>query len=167
MHFLRQIAAAFSDHMMKAVHVARYNVYRVFQPQRDVRGVRVILVKNNRIVLVRHWYAPGVWTLPGGGIEPYESEEDAGKREVVEETGYIVNSFEGELGLYEHTFGKHDMVRVFIASDYEGGIKVVPDIEIMQRGIFDLDKLPDNVSPANRRRIDAYLAGARGERGRW
>lgn len=167
MHFLRRIGVMFSVTMIYVMHMARYYLYRVTQPMREVRGVRVILVRKGKIVLVRHWYAPGVWTLPGGGCEPYESDEQAAKREVVEETGYTVNALEGELGMYEGKFGPRDTVRVFICSDYDGGIKVVPDFEIMQRGIFDLDKLPYNVSPANRRRIDAYLAGVRGERTKW
>lgn len=167
MPLLRRIGVVFSVAMIRIMHIARYYLYRLTQPNREVRGVRIILARKGKIVLVRHWYAPGVWTLPGGGCEQYESDEDAAKREAFEETGYTVNAIEGELGTYEDVFGKRDMVRVFIASDYEGGIKVVPDFEIMQRGIFDLDKLPDNVSPANRRRIDAYLAGVREDRGKW
>ncbi len=36
------------------------------------------------ILMVRH---PGFWTLPGGGVEPGESWEEAAVRELVEETG--------------------------------------------------------------------------------
>jgi 8-oxo-dGTP pyrophosphatase MutT (NUDIX family) len=167
MPLLRRIGVAFSVMMIRIMHMARYYLYRLTQPTREVRGVRVILSRKGKIVLVRHWYAPGVWTLPGGGCEPYESDKEAAKREVVEETGYTVNALESEVGTYVGRFGIHDTVRVFVCSDYDGGLKLVPDFEIMQRGIFDLDKLPDTVSPANRRRIDAYLAGTRGERGRW
>lgn len=166
MRLLTEAAMNFSLFCISSAHVGRYVVRRVFQQQRDVQGVRIILVKKGRVVLVRHWYAPGVWTLPGGGVEPYESVESAAIREVQEEVGYTINSFEGELGTYQGV-SAHDTVRVMIASDYEGGLKVVPDREIMQRGIFDLDKLPENLSPANRRRINAYIRGARNERGKW
>ncbi len=166
MRLLTEAAMHLSLFCISSAHVGRYVIRRVFQQQREVHGVRIILARKGKVVLVRHWYAPGVWTLPGGGVEPYESVEEAAIREVREETGYQIKSFEGELGTYEGITA-HDTVRVLIASDYEGGIKVVPDREIMQRGIFDLDKLPETTSPANRRRIEAYLSGVRGEKRGW
>lgn len=166
MRLITEAAMRLSLFCISSVHVARYFIRRVFQQQREVQGVRVIVVRNKKIVLVRHWYAPGVWTLPGGGVEPYESVEAAAIREVQEEAGYTIKTIDGELGTYEG-INSHDSVRVLIASDYEGGLKVVPDREIMQRGIFDLDKLPETTSPANRRRIEAYIQGVRGERGTW
>ena len=40
---------------------------------------------QDRILLVHH--AEGVWTIPGGAIEPEEAPADAAVREVLEETG--------------------------------------------------------------------------------
>lgn len=157
---------SFSLMCISAAHTSRYILRRVFQQHKDVQGVRIVIVRNNRIVLVRHWYAPGVWTLPGGGVEAYESVEEAAKREAREETGYEITSFEGEVGTYEG-LSKHDTVRVLIAGEFDGGLKVVPDREILQRGLFGLDRLPENVSPANLKRIEAYKSGVRHERGKW
>jgi ADP-ribose pyrophosphatase YjhB (NUDIX family) len=41
-------------------------------------------------MLLSHWNENGKtgWTLPGGGIDPYEDPADAAVREVFEETGY-------------------------------------------------------------------------------
>ncbi|MFC4243988.1 NUDIX hydrolase [Gryllotalpicola reticulitermitis] len=48
-----------------------------------------IIVDDNRILL-SHWNEGGNsgWTLPGGGLDPYEDPADAAVREVFEETGY-------------------------------------------------------------------------------
>jgi 8-oxo-dGTP diphosphatase len=53
-------------------------------------AVRVVLVDPDERVLTVRWRLPdgrGVWGLPGGGIEPGESREDAVRRELHEEVG--------------------------------------------------------------------------------
>ena len=48
-----------------------------------------IIVDDGKILL-SHWNENGMtgWTLPGGGLDPYEDPKDAAVREVFEETGY-------------------------------------------------------------------------------
>ena len=52
-------------------------------------GAYALIVSEGRILL-SSWEGPGevVWTLPGGGLEPGESPEEACLREVEEETGH-------------------------------------------------------------------------------
>lgn len=130
-------------------------------------GVRVIVVRNRRVLLVSHWYAPWAWTLPGGGIDKGESPEDAAMREVYEETGFKVHSLGGKIGEYRGRWGRGDIVCVFFTGDIEGSLAMKPNLEIMARSWFDLDQLPAELSPANRRRIEAYKAGVRGEEANW
>jgi 8-oxo-dGTP diphosphatase len=49
----------------------------------------VLLDKQNRVLLIKRGTAPaiGLWSIPGGRLEPGESLADACRREVVEETG--------------------------------------------------------------------------------
>ncbi|MFH1854994.1 MAG: NUDIX domain-containing protein, partial [bacterium] len=51
--------------------------WRIFKPV--TFGVRVILVKDNDLVLVKHRYDK-FWYLPGGGVKKDETEKDAAKR---------------------------------------------------------------------------------------
>lgn len=53
----------------------------------------VITDAEGRFLLVKRGHAPamGVWSLPGGGVEPGEALEQTLHREVLEETGLVVS----------------------------------------------------------------------------
>lgn len=139
----------------------------VLQGRKGSQGARIIIVDDRKVLLVAHWYAPWTWTLPGGGVGKSETPEQAAMREAIEETGLRVKSIAGEIGTYTGTLGKLDKVTVFYSGDFEGSLQMVPSLEIMARSWFDIDNLPAEVSPANRRRIEAYRDGVRGERSKW
>jgi 8-oxo-dGTP pyrophosphatase MutT (NUDIX family) len=149
------------------VYIARYWLLRVFGSQRDIAGVRIILARHGRVVLVRHWFSPGIWTLPGGGIKKGETPNEAGKREVLEEIGYTVNSFGGQVGIYRGRMGRRDSVIVLFTEDFGGNMRLAPNLEVIEKSLFDINHLPESLSPANRRRIEGWAKGVRDERGFW
>jgi 8-oxo-dGTP diphosphatase len=57
-------------------------------------GVKGVIFRDNRVLLLRRRedlaLHPGVWDLPGGGLEEGESLEGALLREVREETGFHI-----------------------------------------------------------------------------
>lgn len=61
---------------------------------------------RGRLLLVLRGRAPsaGVWSIPGGKVEPGESREAAVRREVVEETGLSVEVV-GHVGVVERPTG--------------------------------------------------------------
>lgn len=164
MHTIRKVGMYLSLTTISVVHAVRY--WTSLRTS-SIQGVRVIVVKDRSVVLVTHWYAPWTWTLPGGGVNKNETPEAAAAREVKEETGFDVKSLAGEIGKYKGTWGRGDMVVVYYTGDFEGSLALTPNIEIMGRSWFDIDNLPEELSPANRRRIEAYRDGVRGEVGKW
>ncbi len=164
MRTVRRVGMYLSLSVMSAVHALRY--WTDFRKS-SIQGVRVILIKDGHVLLVSHWYAPWTWTLPGGGVNKKESPEDAAIRETKEETGLIIKSLGGEVGTYVGTWGRGDMVTVYYANDFQGSLSLTTNIEIMARRWFLIDSLPEEISPSNRRRIEAYRNGLRHEAGKW
>lgn len=65
-------------------------------PSTPLVGVGAVVVHEGRVLLVRRGKAPlkGHWTLPGGVLELGETLLDGVAREVLEETGMVVEAVE-------------------------------------------------------------------------
>ena len=65
-------------------------------PEAPIAGVGAVIVREGRVLLIRRAQAPlkGEWSLPGGAVELGETLEDAICREVLEETGLVVETVE-------------------------------------------------------------------------
>ena len=62
-------------------------------PERPIVGVGAVIVDDGKVVLIRRRYEPlkGQWSLPGGMVEIGETLEEALAREMLEETGLVVD----------------------------------------------------------------------------
>jgi len=62
-------------------------------PERPIVGVGAVIVDDGNVVLIRRRYEPlkGHWSLPGGMVEVGETLETALAREMLEETGLVVD----------------------------------------------------------------------------
>jgi ADP-ribose pyrophosphatase YjhB (NUDIX family) len=58
----------------------------------EILAVGAVVVRDGKLLLVRRGHAPalGRWSVPGGHVEPGETDADAVVREVAEETGLRV-----------------------------------------------------------------------------
>jgi len=119
-------------------------------------GVRLLMVRDGQVVLVKHVYEP-YWYLPGGAVERDENLETAVRREAQEEAGATLNDLEllGVFTNYERE--KSDHIVVFLSQAFE--LTCVGDDEIEYCRFFSLDALPEKVSPGSANRIREFLDG--------
>jgi len=132
-----------------------YQIYIfIFRPV--TYGVRVLLVKDGRVLLIRHSYRSG-WHMPGGGIQRGETVETAARREVREETGAEMGAVQ-LLGIYsnlDNYVSGHDIL--FTCEDFV--ISGKHDHEIAEMRSFAQDELPEDVPQGQRQKIEEFLHG--------
>jgi 8-oxo-dGTP pyrophosphatase MutT (NUDIX family) len=127
-------------------------------------GVRVMLVREGEVVLVRHTYRKN-WYFPGGGVNRGESLEDAARREAHEEVGATIGKLElvGAHTLLEK--GRADHVVTFLGRDFE--LSGQKDWEIEEVSFFPVADPPADASPGTLRRLEELRAGRLPSFGRW
>lgn len=141
---------------LHSLHAVRRWYWRLARP--STRGSRVLILDGERVLLVRHSYGRH-WYLPGGGVRRRETFEDAARREVFEEIGVNVHDLRLFNRYLSRQEGKRDHIEVFTATMYEG-VPRVRSREIAEVRLHPMSDLPDDVSPATRRRIIEYLGGS-------
>jgi ADP-ribose pyrophosphatase YjhB (NUDIX family) len=148
--------------LIRYLYQASRMLWLVFKPVS--MGVRVLMIENGQVVLVKHVYEP-YWYFPGGAVERDETLEAAARREAQEETGAILNDLE-LFGIYTNLErGKSDHIAVFLSRSFK--MTCEGDDEIENCGLFPLDLLPEEISPGSANRIQEYLNGEIGNYGDW
>lgn len=144
--------------LLRLAHRARRVWWRVAKP--TTRGAYAIVVDpESRVCVVRLNYgAPGLY-LPGGGVRRRETPAVAIRRELSEELG-IDADIGRILGTYgSRRGGKRDTITVFVVDSWQRSREGVSR-EIAEVAWVDAVRLHDEVSPATRRRVAEWRAGA-------
>lgn len=154
--------------MKNALMRLAYSVYglkwRLTRPV--VLGVRIMLLQDNQILLVRHNYQKH-WYFPGGAVNRGETLTAAAMREANEEAGAVFPVEPKLLGIYLNLYeGKSDHIAVFYSETFTLQ-KPTDRWEIAERGTFRLSALPADLSPGCLRRIQDYQAGNGPYMGKW
>lgn len=118
-------------------------------------GARALVIHEEKVLLVKHTYIPGWYTI-GGGVEAGESGLQALIRELKEEAGIIPTQLPTLFGFYyNRTQKRNDYVAFYICKDFTK--KEVKSKEILEARWFSLENLPVDISEGTKRRIDEYL----------
>ena len=116
-----------------------------------------LVLRDGRLMLVKRGRDPfvGWWDVPGGFLNVHEHPENAVRRELLEETGLIVEP--GKLiGIYLDTyqFGEdtHATLNLFYECAVVGGVERFGD-DAIELKWFALDALPTSIAFASARKM--------------
>ena len=117
-------------------------------PDRPFVGIGAIIIRNDRVVLVKRAHPPiqGQWSIPGGVLEVGELVREAAVREAREETGLTVEP--GELlGVYDRVLRDgerrvqyHYVLIDFLCRPLTGELQAASDAAEVRW--FKLEELP-------------------------
>lgn len=118
----------------------------------------VVLVFNDKNeILLEERADDGFFDFPGGGLDLKETAEEAGARELLEETGLIADElklfkvYSGEITHYVYFNGDeiYGVDAVYLCHKYHGELK--PQVSEVKSLFFcPLDKMPEKMSKRNK-----------------
>ncbi|KTC81479.1 NUDIX domain-containing protein [Legionella brunensis] len=127
-------------------------------------GARALVIKDDKVLLIKHSYISGWYTI-GGGVKRGETPVQAVQRELFEEVGIKCLTEPRLFNVYHSSKEKRDDYIVFYLIE-NFAKEVMTSVEISDARWFDLQNLPEDISPATQRRIEEYK-GSRGIDERW
>lgn len=136
--------------------------------QKPMVGVGVFILKDGRVLLGQRNIEPekadselhgeGSWTMPGGKLDFQEGLKEAAAREVLEETGILVNNLELISLSGDRVPDRHFVTVGFLCTDFKGEPSVMEPDEITRWGWFSLNSLPVPLFAPSEKIIKNYLA---------
>jgi 8-oxo-dGTP pyrophosphatase MutT (NUDIX family) len=127
-------------------------------------GGSVIAINEKNEILLEKRRDNGCWGYAGGSVELNEIVEETAKRELFEETGLTANKlelygvFSGPELYYIYPNGDEvsNIDIVYICRDYDGELKCEEN-EVSELFFFPLDKIPQNISPPNKKVLEKFI----------
>jgi 8-oxo-dGTP pyrophosphatase MutT (NUDIX family) len=116
-------------------------------------GVRVMMIQNDGVLLIRQTYLDG-WFMPGGGVRRGETMDQAARREVQEEVGATLGRMIllGAFSSFHES--KNDHTVLFFSDDFT--LDGEHDREVAEIRFFPLDQLPPGLRPGHLKKLQEY-----------
>jgi 8-oxo-dGTP pyrophosphatase MutT (NUDIX family) len=95
-----------------------------FLARPEVRGVKCVLTKGDKVLLVRHTYGDGRWDLPGGRMKRGEPALDTARREMREELGVLIDDWAPFGVVVGRAEFRRDRMQIFQAELRDGDIEI-------------------------------------------
>jgi len=119
----------------------------------ETAGVRCVIVRDGKVLLVRHTYGSLFLTVVGGGIKKNETPKEAVIREVCEEVGLELTGI-NLVGIVQHDKEyKRDTIHVFLAKAMSTELRI-DNSEIAEADWYSLDEIPSTISPLCRQFLE-------------
>ena len=123
-------------------------------------GVGAVIVRDNQVLMLLRSSAcrnnAGLWTIPGGMVETFETLEEAVKRETAEEVGLTATSAKF-IAVSDRIFDGQHWVSILYQCETAGEPCNTEPEKHLSLQWHDLDHLPENITAPSRDAIDAYL----------
>jgi ADP-ribose pyrophosphatase YjhB (NUDIX family) len=136
-------------------------------PDKIHPGTNAVLINETNQVLLHRRSDNGVWALPGGAMEIAETAEQCVVRETFEETGLhvVVKRLVGVYSdpknycilRYPSGYTVHYVIMLFEVERVGGELQISDESTDLR--FFDVAKLPEDILPSARIRIDDTLKG--------
>jgi ADP-ribose pyrophosphatase YjhB (NUDIX family) len=130
----------------------RLRIIRTTQKTFTVSAGALVTNSRNEILLLDHVLRPkSGWGIPGGFMNHGEQPEQTVAREIMEEVGLEITNIKL---LRVRTVGRH--IEILFSAEAEGEPEVLSR-EIKSAGWFVIDKIPDEMSQAQKFIIENFL----------
>ena len=142
-HELLELSSVMLHEYIKS-EVQPYNIYRDTYYPTPQPGVRVVIIKDNKLLMAQDVDTPNEWTIPGGWCDIDLSPVETAIKEVKEETGFDIRVTKLLALIDRNKYTQSDIYNVYsivFVGEIIGG-ENNPNFEVNEVKFFDLDDFP-------------------------
>lgn len=162
-HELLELSSSMLHDYIKS-DVQPYNIYCDTYYPTPQPGVRVVIIKDGKLLMAQDADTPGEWTIPGGWCDVDLSPVETCVKEVKEETGFDVKVTKFLALMDRNNYTQSEIYNVYslvFLAEIIGG-ENNPNFEVIEVDWFDMDNLPKLSHKLTNQELDIILKTYKG-----